>query len=183
MFKTRDASNQKAFTLIELLVVISIIGLLASVILVSLNSARGKSRDTARKQTLRQIQKALELYYDANSSYPVVPCYPGTCGGYSSEPGDVPSNGLGNNGDWIPGLAPTYVGKLPQDPLGGASVIPICSGWKRSYYYKSDGQNFKLIAHCSGETPLGPDDTFYDPIRPNNNGWMVCSGEPACSTW
>ena len=177
MFKTRDASNQKAFTLIELLVVISIIGLLASVILVSLNSARGKSRDTARKQTLRQIQKALELYYDANSSYPSTGFL-----WYSSEPGDANPNGPSNNGVWIPGIAPSYVATLPRDPLGGNSTISVCGAWKRSYHYISNGTNYKLLAHCSPDGTPAASDTFYDPVRPNH-AWMICSGEPACSTW
>jgi len=63
--------KQKGFTLIELLVVISVIGLLASVILVSVNNARAKSRDARRKADLQQIQKAMELYFDKTGSYPI----------------------------------------------------------------------------------------------------------------
>ncbi|PIS16147.1 MAG: prepilin-type cleavage/methylation domain-containing protein, partial [Candidatus Portnoybacteria bacterium CG09_land_8_20_14_0_10_44_13] len=50
--------------------VIAIIGLLASIVLVSLNSARGKARGVRRVADLRQIQTALEMYYDTNNSYP-----------------------------------------------------------------------------------------------------------------
>ena len=53
---------KKGFTLIELLVVIAIIGILASVVLASLNSARKKSRDARRVADIKQIQLALELY-------------------------------------------------------------------------------------------------------------------------
>ncbi|OGE79280.1 MAG: hypothetical protein A2751_04795 [Candidatus Doudnabacteria bacterium RIFCSPHIGHO2_01_FULL_46_14] len=60
----------KGFTLIELLVVISVIGLLASVILVALNSVRAKARDTKRIADLRQISTALELFYDNYGRYP-----------------------------------------------------------------------------------------------------------------
>jgi prepilin-type N-terminal cleavage/methylation domain-containing protein len=63
--------NKKGFTLIELLVVVSIIGLLATIVMVSLNSARVKARDVKRKADLGAIQIALELYYDKYGSYRV----------------------------------------------------------------------------------------------------------------
>lgn len=62
--------TSRGFTLIELLVVIAIIGILSSVVLASLNSARQKGRDARRIADIKQLQLALELYYDANSSYP-----------------------------------------------------------------------------------------------------------------
>ena len=62
--------NKKGFTLIELLVVIAIIGILATIVLVSLNTARQKARDARRISDLRQVQLALQMYYDSNSAYP-----------------------------------------------------------------------------------------------------------------
>ena len=58
--------NEKGFTLIELLVVIAIIGILASIVLVSLNDARNRGYDAEIKAELAQIRNAVEMYYDDN---------------------------------------------------------------------------------------------------------------------
>src|SRR5438046_347729 len=58
----------KGFTLIELLVVIAIIGILSSVVLASLNTARNKGADAAVKSNIESIRPQAELYYDSNSS-------------------------------------------------------------------------------------------------------------------
>lgn len=62
--------KEKGFTLIELLVVIAIIGTLATIVLVSLNTARQKARDTRRVSDMRQVALGLEMYYDSNDAYP-----------------------------------------------------------------------------------------------------------------
>lgn len=71
---------RRGFTLIELLVVIAIIGILSAIVMASLNSARDKARDSARVSDIRQIQYALELYYDANGKYPTCLFAGGSCG-------------------------------------------------------------------------------------------------------
>lgn len=63
--------KNKGFTLIELLVVIAIIGLLSTLAVVALDSAREKSRDSKRVTDIRQIQTALELYFSDEEQYPV----------------------------------------------------------------------------------------------------------------
>ena len=63
-------TNKKGFTLIELLVVIAIIGLLSTLAIVALNSARLKARDARRASDIKQLQTALELFYAENGAYP-----------------------------------------------------------------------------------------------------------------
>ncbi|MEI6529753.1 MAG: prepilin-type N-terminal cleavage/methylation domain-containing protein [Candidatus Falkowbacteria bacterium] len=62
--------NQQGFTLIELLVVIAIIGLLSTLSIVALNQARARSRDARRIADVKQIQTALEMYYNDLGQYP-----------------------------------------------------------------------------------------------------------------
>jgi len=81
--------NTKGFTLIELLVVIAIIGLLATLSVVALSSARVKSRDARRVSDIKQIQTALELYADSNNN-----TYPGA----------------------LASVTPTYMGAVPTNP-------------------------------------------------------------------
>ncbi|MCK5084707.1 MAG: type II secretion system protein [Candidatus Pacebacteria bacterium] len=62
--------NKEGFTLIELLVVIAIIGILASIVLVSLNDARNKGYDTQIKSDIAQVRNTIELCYDnQNGTY------------------------------------------------------------------------------------------------------------------
>ena len=91
----------EGFTLIELLVVIAIIGILSSVVLTSVNSARTKGRDARRVSDIKQIGLALALYYDDHGSeYPDSICSTVVNGSCTSSM-----------------LAPAYFSFAPNDPL------------------------------------------------------------------
>lgn len=61
---SKRLNQKKGFTLIELLVVIAIIGILSSVVLASLNTARGKGNDAKVKAQLAGFRAAAEVFYD-----------------------------------------------------------------------------------------------------------------------
>ena len=63
-------NKKQAFTLIELLVVIAIIGILATLAVVSLQNARARARDSKRIADVKQMQTALELYFNDWNTYP-----------------------------------------------------------------------------------------------------------------
>ncbi len=92
--------NKAGFTLIELLVVIAIIGLLASVVLLALNSARAKSRDAKRLADIRQLASAFELYFNDVNGYPT-----------KTTPAAIGGATIG-----YPPINPTYIGLIPSSP-------------------------------------------------------------------
>lgn len=65
--KIVPSQARRGFTLIELLVVIAIIGILSSVVLASLNTARNKGADAAVKSNLANARAEAEIFYDSNT--------------------------------------------------------------------------------------------------------------------
>ncbi len=133
-------SLRKGFTLIELLVVIAIIGILASVVLASLSTARVKARDAKRLAGLREIQTAVELYYSDNGIYPVILTYNNTSSG------DV---------QWLTTfatmLAP-YITALPTDGTNGGYLYSSTNG----------GAKYGLGVHFEGSS--------YSTLTANDGG-------------
>ena len=116
--------RRKGFTLIELLVVIFIISLLASIVVVSVSTARAKARDARRIADIDSVRGAMEMYADdSNSSYPTA----GTIsGGVCTTPATT-----------ISGLTPTYLPVIPTDPRNNTTY---------RYQYCSNGTDYKIFA-------------------------------------
>lgn len=113
--KPRFGKNH-GFTLIELLVVIAIIGILSSVVLASLNTARESSRDARRLSDLKQLQLALELHYDADGSYPA----------------ELTAAEI---------VEPGYIATMPQDPTDGTTYFYTQQEGGDSYHLGASLEN------------------------------------------
>ncbi len=123
--------NKKGFTLIELLVVIAIIGLLSTLAVVALGSAREKARDSKRLSDLKQTQTALELYYTDNSAYPTMAS--------STIIGAGSYACLNASGFSTAGCATPYMGQIPADPGSGNYT-----------YVSADGTTYTIAATLEG---------------------------------
>lgn len=138
--------KSKGFTLIELLVVIAIIGILAAVVLVSLNSARMKSRDAKRLADVRQIQTGLELFYNSCNQYPAFTA--------------ASIEGLGLGTGLAGGCAPTVPSWLAAPAADiliqkvAAAPLPFesgkCTAAQNTYTYASTTTGAYTLTFCLG---------------------------------
>ncbi len=111
---------KKGFSFVELLVSVTIIGILATVGIVTYTEFVKSSRDAKRKGDLEQIRGALEMYRSKNSSYPVSITFGGDI--CDPAPGGCTSG--------------TYLKTIPKDPKSTLN-----------YYYTSDGLTYTLGAY------------------------------------
>lgn len=118
--------KQKGFTLIELLVVISIIGVLSTIAMTSLNGARAKTRDSVRKTDIDQVRKALELYYADHGQYPL--------SGGAPSPNTGWTNSNHTSWDTLQTALAPYI-TLPRDPINTATGSPGSTGAYTYTYY------------------------------------------------
>ncbi len=132
-------SGTRGFTLIELLVVIAIIGVLSSIVLVSLNTARMKARDAQRLADIHALEAALQLYYSDYNHFPV-------CSEYLTATDAA-------TGCLHAALVPSFIAQIPSDPLYGSNDS-LSWGYQYQYWSSdSSGTRFALRAALEG-TPL-----------------------------
>lgn len=96
--------SQRGFTFIEILVVTILIGVLATIVMVSFVSSSEHTRDARRKKDLAALQAALEVYKLNNGEYPSHTL----CNAQATWPGC--------RTPWVPGMTEDYISALPVDP-------------------------------------------------------------------
>ena len=160
----------RGFTLIELLVVIAIIGMLSSIVLASLNTARGKARDASRAESMHTLVLDLQLYYDQYGCLPVT--WTGTsCGPASGVYNDGNTDGYGG---WDTSSIGTFVSFLktanitqnvPVDPVNNHAQVK-----EFLYYCYSTASG----ANAGGCTAGGLCLAYY-----NEAGQMIMTNDPS----
>jgi hypothetical protein len=115
-----------------------------------------------RLRDFEQMSGALTAYKKAHGAYPVasfVTAYP---------------NGK-HEPNWIPGLVPDYLSKIPKDPRGSSDPT-------RQYMYASDGRDFKIIAHAT-EDFVSMAKKLPQVIDPRRPTWAYGIWTNGAATW
>ncbi|MEI7451711.1 MAG: FISUMP domain-containing protein [Candidatus Falkowbacteria bacterium] len=148
---------KKAFTLIELLVVIAIIGLLATIAIVALNNARSKARDARRVADVKQIQTALDLYYNDAGHYPL---------------NNIFASGTIFTTSTVTGTT-TYMQIVPHAPTPTDGSCNVAAN-TYSYAVDSEGKAYN-IGYCLGG-PAGSMAAGYKCATPDGVFNIACAG-------
>lgn len=129
------------FTLIELLVVISIIGILATLVVANLNEARARARDVRKKQGMRELKTALQLYYNDYKKLPAKMTNGSIKGCGISGVGDCPfSTSCPDFAAGGTGCEVVYMNKFPEG-LGSNGIAYYSNVSTDVYCIKTDLDN------------------------------------------
>jgi type II secretion system protein G len=157
----RGVRRSVGFTLIELLVVIAIVGILAAVVLSSLNDAREQAKIRAAQADMKNIHTAMEMLYNHTGLYPhklSAYCPPREGGGNEVNLG-LPSSGMvatdGNYSAW-----------------NGPYIRDVTDPWGREYYFDEDYYCAGGEVGCNGFSTTDADEIWSVLVSCGSDGML-----------
>ena len=163
--------NARGFTLLEMLMVVAIIGILAGVIIGSINDSRDKARSAAASRELSTIRPAIELLFADTGLYPHK--QPSYCPPRNASGNEVnlnlPSSGLrATDGTYSEWDGP-YIGDM-TDPWGNPYFLDedyYCTpGVQGCDGHDSSTGDRSVLVSCGPDGMIGDDPAF--PSKPSN---------------
>ncbi len=140
----------RGFTKIELIVALAIVGILASLSAVALNSARERARDAKRIADVARTQVALELYFNDHNSYPVLTS--------ATALGSSAARCLAGEG-FVPSCdtqtESVYLERVPSTPTDGLGELVGCSGAENAYCYVGEAEAYRIQFEVENDNPEG----------------------------
>lgn len=161
--------SEGGFSLIELLVVIAIIGILSSIVMASLSSARLRSRDSRRLADMKQVQIGLELYYDEKGYYPGCPAASDYAGCFNDAMATLKASG------YLPSIPSDPLSTTPDTyayvyaPLTGGSTSKCKSYHLGATLEDAGNSSLKDAAHATAPTGGGNSCPVPDPAGGGGN--------------
>ena len=142
--------KSQGFTIVELLIVVVVVAILAAITVVAYSGIQQRTRFSSYQSDISTINKAIMLYKAENGTYP------------GAVSGSCWTNLPSGTGNFIPGLAPTYISKIPDTASGGSQNY-------YAYCFTANGGDYKLLRLVpTGQTVPGVESSGgvqMDPMR------------------
>ena len=159
----KHSSKNNGFTIVELLIVIVVIGILAAIVIVAFNGVQDRARWTKLQGDLSAVNKAIQMSYAENGSYPTPAAAVGTWRWtYSCS--------VGTGDAFISGIT-SVASNLPQAPCNGGTSNDD------TWIYGTDGTDYKLL-HIRPNISTGVRNNIPANMQDPQGRWTSTS-----STW